>query len=304
MIHDTIQPDDAAILRVGSNVGNWVAARLHQIGKPYGVEVVQDPYDAYAPGACSHSLRPLFRLWLTYQLRQQCRRACAVAYVTRIVLQQRYPASKRAFTTSYSSIDLPPHAFAARPRVPQPEQQSFTLVMVGMLKQLYKAPDVLIDAVAQCVRAGLNIRLFIVGDGEHRADLEQRATRHGLHERVRFLGAVPAGQAVRAILDSADLFVLPSRQEGLPRAMIEAMARGLPCIGSTVGGFPELLPPDDMVAPGDAAALAGKIHAVLTDPQRRAAMAARNLERARDYQVEKLRERRIQLYQQVQRSLR
>jgi glycosyltransferase involved in cell wall biosynthesis len=173
-----------------------------------------------------------------------------------------------------------------------------------MLKQLYKAPDVLIDAVVQCVRAGLNIRLFIVGDGEHRADLEQRATRHGLHERVRFLGAVPAGQAVRAILDSADLFVLPSRQEGLPRAMIEAMARGLPCIGSTVGGFPELLPPDDMVAPGDAAALAGKIHAVLTDPQRRAAMAARNLERARDYQVENLRERRIQLYQQVQRSLR
>jgi glycosyltransferase involved in cell wall biosynthesis len=299
MIHATIQPDDAVILRVGSNVGNWVAARLHQMGKPYGVEVVQDPYDAYAPGACSHPLRPLFRLWLTRQLRQQCRRACAAAYVTQVALQQRYPARDSIFTTYYSSIDLPSHAFAAAPRMPQPGQRAFTIVMVGMLKQLYKAPDVLIDAVAQCVREGLDLRLLMVGDGQHRAELEQRALRIGLQGRVCFLGSIPAGQAVRDILDTADLFVLPSRQEGLPRALVEAMARGLPCIGSTVGGFAELLPPDDLVVPGDAAALAEKIRAVVIDPPRQAAMAARNLEHARDYQAERLRERRVQMYRHV-----
>jgi glycosyltransferase involved in cell wall biosynthesis len=299
MIRATIQPDDAVILRVGSNVGNWAAARLHQMGKPYGVEVVQDPYDAYAPGACSHPLRPLFRFWLTNQLRQQCRRACAAAYVTQAALQQRYPARDNIFMTYYSSIDLPPQAFAAEPRMPQPGQHSFTLVMVGMLKQLYKAPDVLIDAVARCVREGLDLRLLIVGDGQHRTELEQRALRHGLQGRARFLGTVPAGQAVRDILDTADLFVLPSRQEGLPRALIEAMARGLPCIGSTVGGFAELLSPDDLVAPGDATALAEKIRAVVTDPQRQAAMATRNLQRARDYQTERLRERRMLLYRHV-----
>jgi glycosyltransferase involved in cell wall biosynthesis len=183
--------------------------------------------------------------------------------------------------------------------MPQPGQHTFTIVMVGMLKQLYKAPDVLIDAVAQCVREGLDLRLLMVGDGQHRAELEQRALRQGLQGRVRFLGAVPAGHTVRAILDTADLFVLPSRQEGLPRALIEAMARGLPCIGSTVGGFAELLPPDDLVVPGDAAALAEKIRAIVTDPPRQAAMAARNLARARDYQAERLRERRVQMYRHV-----
>jgi glycosyltransferase involved in cell wall biosynthesis len=104
---------------------------------------------------------------------------------------------------------------------------------------------------------------------------------------------------VRAALDHADLFVLPSRTEGLPRAMIEAMARALPCIGSTVGGIPELLPPEDLVPPGDAAALARKIREVVCDPDRMARMSARNLEQARQYREDALSGRRIAFYQRV-----
>jgi glycosyltransferase involved in cell wall biosynthesis len=299
VVRAAIVPGDAGILRVGSNVGNWAAARLHRLGLPYGVEVVQDPFDAYAPGACRHTLRPFFRAWLTHQLRQQCQRACAAAYVTQHALQQRYPPHPAAFTTHYSSIDLPRAAFVAAPRPPRPGMRPFTLVMVGMLHQLHKAPDVLIDAVALCVRDGLDLRLHLVGDGEYRAELEQRAARHGLEQRVCFRGQLPAGPAVHAVLDEADLFVLPSRHEGLPRALIEAMARGLPCLGSTVGGFAELLPPTDMVPPGDATALAHAIQAVAASPQRQAAMAARNLERARAYEAEQLRARRVAFYQQV-----
>jgi glycosyltransferase involved in cell wall biosynthesis len=116
---------------------------------------------------------------------------------------------------------------------------------------------------------------------------------------VRFHGQLPAGQAVWEVLDRADLFVLPSRQEGLPRAMIEAMARGLPCIGSTVGGFPELLPPEAMVPPGDATALARKIGDLLASPQHMAALAASNLQRAHNYRADQLRERRIAFYRSV-----
>ena len=81
--------------------------------------------------------------------------------------------------------------------------------------------------------------------------------------------------------------------------MIEAMARALPCIGSTVGGIPELLPPEDMVFPGDAGALARKIREVVTDPARMARMSARNLKMAREYRGEILRERRIAFYRYV-----
>lgn len=294
-----LHPADAAILRVGSNVGNWVADELRRRNQPYAVEVVQDPFDAYAPGTCRTPLRPLFRLLLTMRLREQCRQACATAYVTAAALQRRYPASAGAFQTNYSSVELPEAALAPSPRLPQPGQRSFTIGCVGMMHQLYKAQDVLIDALADCVGAGLDLHLALVGDGRYRPELEAQAARLGLGRRVKFIGQLAAGEAVRAMLDSLDLFVLPSRHEGLPRALIEAMARGLPCLGSTVGGFAELLDPADLVVPGDAAALAGAIRATLANPARLSAMATRNLERAGDYRAERLRERRRQFYAYV-----
>jgi glycosyltransferase involved in cell wall biosynthesis len=81
--------------------------------------------------------------------------------------------------------------------------------------------------------------------------------------------------------------------------MVEAMARALPCIGSTVGGIPELLPPEDMIPPGDVGALANKIREVVTNPERMARMSARNLEKAKDYRDEVLCDRRNEFYRYV-----
>jgi glycosyltransferase involved in cell wall biosynthesis len=164
---------------------------------------------------------------------------------------------------------------------------------------MYKAPDVVIDATAACVRDGLDLELVLLGDGKHRAELEARASGHGLGDRVRFRGSVPMGAPVRAELDRADLFVLPSRADTVPKAMLEAMARALPCIGSTVGGFAELVPAEDLVSPNDAGALAATIRAVVTDPARMAAMSARNLATAREYHEDILQARRIDFYRVV-----
>jgi glycosyltransferase involved in cell wall biosynthesis len=130
-------------------------------------------------------------------------------------------------------------------------------------------------------------------------ELEAQVASLGLGERVHFCGHLLSSALVRYELDRADLFILPSRQEGLPRAMIEAMARSLPCIGSTVGGIPELLPSEDLVPPGDVVALASKIREVVTDSERMARMSARNLETAKEYRDEVLRERRNQFYRYV-----
>jgi glycosyltransferase involved in cell wall biosynthesis len=286
----------AVILRVPSQLA--VPARAALRGRPYAVEVVGDPYDVFAPGAVRHPLRPFFRWSFARSLRAQCAGAVAAAYVTREMLQRRYPPAPGAFTTHYSSVELPDAAFVPAPRPPRPAGP-FTVVTVGSLAQLYKAPDVLIEAAARCVQAGLDVRLVLVGDGRHRPELEALAAARGLAARVTFTGQLTAGDAVRARLDQADLFALPSRTEGLPRALIEAMARGLPCIGSAVGGIPELLPPEDMVPPGDAPALAALMAAVLRDPDRRACMAARSLETARAYHEDILRQRRTAFYHEV-----
>jgi glycosyltransferase involved in cell wall biosynthesis len=269
------------------------------MGHPYGVEVVGDPYDVFAPGAVKHPLRPFFRWWFPLQLRRQCAGACAAAYVTEHTLQRRYPPAEGSFSTHYSSIELPDMACVPQSRPVRHSGSPFRLVTVGSLAQLYKAPEVLIDAIGICVRDGINLNLVIVGDGKHRPELETRARSLGLGERVHFLGQLPSGESVRSELDRADLFVLPSRQEGLPRAMIEAMARALPCIGSTVGGIPELLPLEDLVPAGDGAMLARRIREVVSDPARMAQMSARNLEKAKEYREGTLRTRRSEFYLRV-----
>jgi glycosyltransferase involved in cell wall biosynthesis len=175
------------------------------------------------------------------------------------------------------------------------------IVFVGTLAQLYKAPDVLLRAVAICLSAGADVTLRIVGDGRHRRELEALAEQLGIAARTVFVGELATRAAVVAELDRADLFVLPSHQEGLPRALIEAMARGLPCLGSTVGGIPELLDGEDVIEPGNVEELAALMLKVLRDRTRREAMALRNQSRARLYQLTALRPRRAEFYRRVQR---
>ncbi len=287
---------EAVILRVPSQIASCVEATLRRAGHPYGVEVVIDPYDVYAPGSVEHPLRSLFRWWFSRRLRRQCAAASGAAYVTAAALQRPYPPSAGAFSTHYSSVELPDSAFVSAPNAPIPSNAPFTLITVCGLGYLTKGPDVLIDAVGACVHQGLDLNLILVGSGRCRAGLEARAAALGLGERVRFCGQLSSVEAVLEQLDQADLFVLASRAEGVPRAMIEAMARGLPCIGSTVGGVSELLAPDDLVPPGDVRALAGRIREVWSDSERLARMSKRNLEKAREYREEILRQRRDEFY--------
>jgi glycosyltransferase involved in cell wall biosynthesis len=260
---------------------------------------VGDPFDVFAPGSVSHPLRPVFRRWFAWQLKKQCRQAVGVAYVTERTLQNRYPASAGAYTTSYSSVDLPESAFGTRLQKPRPHGRSLTLLTIGSMAQPYKGTDVLIDAFHLASQRYEDLELLIVGDGKHRAAFEQHARRLGLGQRVRFLGEVPAGESVLQLLDRADLFVLPSRTEGLPRAMVEAMARGLPCLGTAVGGIPELLSDEDLVPPNAPTALARKLHEVISSPARMAAMSRRNQQKAGEFHSELLGKRRLEFYRYV-----
>lgn len=286
VLREQARYNQAVILRLSSSVGSAFVDQFRR-GQPFGVEVVGDPYDVFQPGSVVHSLRPLFRVWFTADLKRICRAACATAYVTSHALQARYPCP--AFSTSFSDVEINSDALVSSPRdgtIPRSEPPR--LICIGTLAQMYKGVDVLLRAVARCVDQGFPLSLTVVGEGKHRPELEQLAANLGLKECVHFAGQLPAGPAVRDALDAADLFVMPSRQEGLPRAMVEAMARALPCIGSDIGGIPELISPDSLVPVGDDAALARAIMGVLQDPERMARMSAENLTRAQGFREESL----------------
>ena len=287
-----VAPEDAVLLRIGSQIASVLEPELRRRGQPFGVEVVTDPFEIFSPHAVTHPLRPWFRWSFTRAMRRQCAHAAVAAYVTEHVLQDRYPPARAAFTTHYSDGDLDPDAFveSIAPRPLRPG--SIHLVSIGSLAQMYKAPDVLIKALAKSAGDGLDVRLTWVGDGKYRPGMEALAETCGVRDRVEFVGQVPAGDPVRTVIDSADIFLQVSRTEGLPRALVEAMARGAPCIGTAVGGIPELLEPNDLVAPGDVEALAAKISEMATNPERLACAGARNLQRSHDYATEPLRRRR------------
>ncbi|MFO0916752.1 MAG: glycosyltransferase family 4 protein [Planctomycetaceae bacterium] len=296
-VRDAVQPDDAVILRVPSTLANLLYPHLLRTGHPYAVEAVGDPYDVFAPGAIRHPLRPYLRWRLTRDMKAICRDSQVATYVTAAALQRRYPPGPDTESFYFSDVQLDgliapsPRTYIAKP--------GWTMITVGSLGHLYKAQDVQIAAIAACRQSGLNVRLQIAGEGKHRGELEQLAAELGVAEHVEFLGQLPAGPAIGAALEQADVFLLPSRQEGLPRALIEAMAKALPCIGSHVGGIPELLPEEDRVAASDVAALTAKIREFVTNPQRLERCSRRNLERTREFTEDVLRERRLSFYQSV-----
>jgi glycosyltransferase involved in cell wall biosynthesis len=121
----------------------------------------------------------------------------------------------------------------------------------------------------------------LAGDGPLRGALEQQAAQLGIAGQVRFLGV---RQDVPALLAAADLFVLPSRSEGMPNALLEAMAAGLPVVSFEVGGVGEVLVHGVtglLVPPEDADGLARAMLALLENEQERRRLGAAARERIR-----------------------
>ena len=271
---------DVALLRLPGPIASIMGLCLAVRGRGYVVELVGDIDDVLATagfGAPTRSTRRPLR-WLTRYL---CRSARAVSYVTRETLQRKYPSAARATQCACSDVQLEPEDFAPRPRVfvRGPEVR---VAFSGSLARRYKGADVLIEAARHLRRRGIELRVTVAGDGAHRGELEAQAAAAGVADQFDFLGHVPRSR-VMELLDGADLFVIPSRTEGLPRALIEAMARGLPCIGSRVGGIPELLSADALVPPDRPALLARAIERFVGDPARMDGEARRNLDLARGF---------------------
>ncbi len=299
IIRKLCEVDQAYILRVPGIVGSVLATELRRRQLPYGVEVVANPNDVFAPETFNHPFRTFFRWIGCSNLRRQCREAVAAAYVTSQALQQVFPPSHDAYTTHYSSVELPSIAYSERIINRSLNDGPIRVLSIGTMQQMYKGFDVLIEALRCCRAEGLDLRLKLLGDGKYRSKLEEQARNCGVESYVEFLGQVPAGEPVQARLDEADIFVLASRTEGLPRALIEAMARGLPCLGTQVGGIPELLTQADLVPPNDSASLAIQLRDVAKDSARRRAMSERNLAVARGYHRDVLMARRIEFYKHV-----
>jgi L-malate glycosyltransferase len=142
--------------------------------------------------------------------------------------------------------------------------------LVGIMPAAFhpvKGHDVLLKALGRLKERGVAIAVLIAGDGDERDRIHALAKELGLEsDRARFLGF---RKDVPDLLMAADFFVLPSRMEGLPLAVLEAMARSLPVVVTPVGGVPEVVDDEKhgfLVPVDDDGALAGAIEKLARDP--------------------------------------
>ena len=152
---------------------------------------------------------------------------------------------------------------------------------VGRIRPV-KGVSVLVAAWPKVIRGDaaqpLDARLLIAGDGAEREALAQSARDNGVGDTVEFLGEV---SDVPGVLARADVYVQPSFQEGLPNAVLEAMAMGLPIVATRVSGNEDVVADGDnglLVPPGDPDALAAAVRRLVADP----ALALRMGRRSRE----------------------
>ena len=298
IISDNLVPDACYICRLPGQIGGMVSEMLRHKGLRYACEVVGNPWDVYAKGSVSHPLRPLIRIVSTLSLKRQVKGAAACLYVTGETLQKMYPADSEAFSIGVSDVNIPDELYAKSPKVLHSKKE-YTLISVGSLDQMYKSPDVLLKSMSWLKQGGVDLRLVWLGNGRYRSDMVALAEKLGVN--AEFKGAMASDQ-VHEELEKADIFVLASRTEGLPRAIVEAMAHGLPCIGSRVGGIPELLDDAVLVEKENIFELARVIEKFILTPEFADQQAKRNLQTSLLFRSARLKQMRDTFFEYIKRQ--
>jgi colanic acid/amylovoran biosynthesis glycosyltransferase len=225
-------------------------------------------------------------------LRWKLREARFVRSISRFnkeFLEQLYPAEARG-KIHVIHVGIEPEQYASAPAVTQQGTQQGTpkLLCVAAHKP-YKGLPYLIDACRILRDAGVAFHCDIVGHGPMHDELAAMIREHGLEEQVVLAGPKPQEEVARMMAE-ASLFVLPSivapdgQMEGIPVALMEALASGRGVVTTTLSGIPELV--EDgvsglLVAPCDAPAFADAIRTLLDDRDRACAMGSRGREKVR-----------------------
>ena len=232
---------DLMVARLHSIMGMRALACAQKYRKPSLAEVMGDAWDAYwNHGAVGKVIAP----YVFLRTKQLVKRADYALYVTSRWLQERYPCG--GLTVSASNVEILPADEAALERrlarIAACSWREITLMTSAAVDVRYKGQEYVIRAIPELNRRGIRVHYRLAGGGDP-AYLKALAEKCGVAEQVEFLGRLPMEEIYR-YLEDTDVYIQPSLQEGLPRAMIEAMSRGCICMGARTGGIPELIDGD------------------------------------------------------------
>ncbi len=303
-LEEYIQKVDFVIIRVPSTIGYFAYKLCKKHSKPYVTEVVGCAWDStWNYGSLLIKLQAPVRY---FQMKKIVKSCMASTYVTQYFLQKRYPSQSR-LTTYASNVQIPIVSASVKEnhlqlinRKQEDNDKVFKIGIIGNLNTKYKGFDIAVKALKKLKEnsPSLKFQFFLVGGGDQNY-IKKLIKENQLEENCKVVGRLQVGEEIFGFLDSLDLYIHPSKQEGLPRVIIEAMSRACPVLASSVAGIPELINEEFLHKPGDVHKLYEDLKKVLSNSNLRMKMASDNFEKAKKYGAELLEKRRIDFFEKV-----
>ena len=238
VLRNAIKNSDKVLIRYQGVFIHEACKIARYYSKPVLIELGGVQWDAFwNHGIVGKFIAPIEELWC----RTDIKKSNYVHYVTKKYLQKRYPTKGESIGLSNVVLqDFDDKRLNEKINKIKNHSKKYVLGTAAAVNVKYKGQRYVIEALGKLKRCGLaNFEYQIAGKGDS-TYLRKIVKKNGVEDQVKFLGELSHEQ-VFLWLDNLDIYIQPSLQEGLPRAMIEAMSRGLPCIGAQTAGIPELI---------------------------------------------------------------
>ncbi len=299
IITEQMEKADVAVIRLPSNLGYLACSIANKMGKKYMIEVVGCTWDdLWNIGSVMGKLYAPLSFLLE---KHYVKKAQNVLYVSRRFLQNRYPNKNFNMGCSDTNINCAGIDILER-RIDRirslDDQKEIRLGLIASLNVGYKGHDTAIYALKEILKRHKNVKVCFLGDGDKKK-WKDLAIKNGVIDNIEFSGALPGGDPVLNWIDNIDIFIMPSLQETLGRALIEAMSRGCPAIGGAGTAVPEQLPDDCIHERKNYKELAEMVCYMIENPKYTELCAVENYQRSKKYSEDILTVRRDYFWKKV-----
>lgn len=290
-IQDAVAKHDLLLVRMPSATGTLAIEQAKKLNKPYLVEYVACTKDAYWDYNWKGKLIAHYKM---FQQKKLMRKVPFAIYVTKFFLQNRYPNA--GYSTHCSNVEIPDldqNIYNDRIKsIQNRDSKKIVLGTVAAVDVKYKGQEFVIKALPKIIQNGITPTYFIAGGGSN-TRLKEIAKKLGVLDYVVFTGSLKPNE-VMDLYKTIDVYIQPSKTEGLPRAVIEAMSIGCPVIGSNTGGLPELVESEMLFEIGNVNQMA-RLLSDLSE-QKLIDLAEKSFQKAKQYERAAIAERRLDFF--------
>ena len=298
VVKKEVSETDVLIARLPSLIGRIAINEAKKMNKPYMVEVVGCPWDAL----WNHSLLGRVYAPIAYlALKKQVKTAPYVLYVTKQFLQKRYPTN--GYSVGVTDVVLKSIEESSL----ESRLSKIDLYNTGKTLKLgtaagydveYKGQQYVIEAISKASNKNFNFKYEPVGKGSGKR-LAKLIESLNISDKVTLKGQLKHNE-IFDYFDEIDIYIQPSKQEGLPRAVVEAMSRACPVLGSKTGGIPELIDEEYIFGKGDVEQIVNCLNSL--DKIKLKKMAKSNFEKSKEYSTNKMNKARLDFYLEFKKS--